>query len=119
MLTFLLLLQAATAASQPAPEAPAPTTSTMLARCAAGVGGDMIARGQCEAAVLEAADADRIDPQAPPPGGCLSTPARNVQDLVWAYLQWANEHPGEGAKPASSTITAAMLENLPCGWRTE
>ncbi|QAY80470.1 Rap1a/Tai family immunity protein [Sphingosinicella sp. BN140058] len=93
-----------------------PTTEVRDA-CFDGMNGDAAARRACVKAILVHAEATRVDQLDPEfKSSCLVIPRVSYGDLVWKYVEWLGEHPDAEQKPASTTINAAMLDKLPCGW---
>jgi hypothetical protein len=115
VLSFLL---AATPALAVAPPVGGQSTEDVHQACLAAVSNDSAGEEACLKAIRAQAEPMRVDELDPKfKTSCLTIPQMTDSDLIWAYLDWLGEHPDAGPKPASTTINAALLEKIPCGWR--
>lgn len=117
---FLSILMAgvAPAIAPSAPPTSDVTTLDVKNKCLEAVGGDEAAEISCIKSILEHAEPMRVDQMVGDfQTNCLVIPTLDYGDLIWAYLEWLNEHPDTDQKAAGMTINAALLEKIPCGWQ--
>lgn len=117
---FLSILMAGTQPAIVSAPTDLPGLTTLEAKnsCLEAVSGDKNAELVCIKAILEHAEPMRVDElSADFKTNCLVIPTLSRSELVWAYLEWLNEHPETDEKPASMTINAALLDKIPCGWQ--
>ncbi len=114
-----LLLPLAAALAPPATLDPSVTaTEEVQALCLRAAEGDLSAEAECISVIREYADpmlVDEMDPNFQ--SSCMVVDKVAPSELVWIYLEWLEQHSDAGPKPASTTITAALFEKLPCGWQ--
>lgn len=94
------------------------STAEVESLCLAAVEGSASAEVECLNAIRKHADAMLVDELLPEfQSSCLVVDRLKQSELIWKYLEWLEEHPTSRDKPSATTINAAMLEKLPCGWR--
>lgn len=93
-------------------------TAEAQSLCVSAAEGNPEARADCIALIREHADPMLVDEMDPDfQSSCMVVDKVSPDELVWIYLDWLDGHPDAGPKPASTTITAALFEKLPCGWQ--
>ena len=114
----ILMAGATPAISASAPATDNVTTLEVKNQCLEAVSGDEGAEISCIKSILEQAEPMRVDEMvADFQTNCLVIPTLSYSDLIWAYLEWLNEHPETDQKAAAMTINAALLDKIPCGWQ--
>ncbi|AXK44056.1 Rap1a/Tai family immunity protein [Erythrobacter aureus] len=116
MIFHFLLPLAAAAGSVPSVDMLATDEARNL--CVAAAEGSLDAETQCIALIREHADPMLVDEMDPDfQSSCMVVEKISETELIWIFLEWLEEHPDAGDKPASTSITAALFEKLPCGWQ--
>lgn len=94
------------------------TAETLAPSCLAAIEGKINAGRTCLDAVKTEADEMRVDlNDSDFQSSCLVIPAYRYRDLIDIYIEWLLDHPDSMGKQATITINAALLEEVPCGWR--
>lgn len=93
-------------------------TADVRQMCVEAIEGDISAEKECIKVIRRYADAMLVDMMNPEfQSTCLVVDRIDETDLIWIYMDWLRDHPQTQNRPASTTINAAILEKLPCGWQ--
>ena len=93
--------------------APSMPSGTLIATCEAGLSGDLASALSCKAAIDQVASTLKSDATA---SGCLTQPAYDSSEALWAYMDWIAASPQDPAADARMGVMAALVAKWPCGW---
>ena len=108
---MIILALALAAATLPAPI----TADKLLSACEEGVSGNSGSATRCKNYISDVAKTLENEGES----GCLSQPAYNADEAVWAFMDWAAENPPQAGVDAAAGVMTSLVSKWPCGWSSD